>query len=84
MKDTYLFVYTFVNGTEKWHIALSNSYTLVIDIADAQADANDENQNERCPQGLDYDVFLKNKWTNDTTMSVSVHQPADVGMNSTG
>ena len=60
--------FVFVSVNKKWHIANSEEYNLDTDIS--WAFANFGNGKASCPQNLDYKLWLNNKWTEGTDLSV--------------
>ena len=59
--------YVFFSSVNDWHIAQSKHYTADNNVCYAFADGFSKS----CPQDLDYTLWLNNKWTTGTDISVT-------------
>ena len=62
------YIYFSVKGF--WHVASSESYIADNDIPYAFAFAYDSVGRARCPDNIDYKIWLNEKWTGGTDLSV--------------
>ena len=63
LNDAYIFTST----QNTWHIAESENYEAVNGYSYAYSDSI----NAKCPQDLDYKLYLIDKWTDGTDVSVA-------------
>ena len=61
----------FASMQEKWHISAAYDYIADNLYTRALADLYDKKGKARCPQDLEYKLWLNEKWTSETDLSVS-------------
>ena len=64
-------MFLFVSVLKQWHISAAYSYVLDNFYSYATANLYDNNGNARCPQDLDYKLWVNGNWDYGTDLSVT-------------